>query len=78
MNPRVETLREASYYRFEDGRTLWTATRLDLEVELLVDDPDLVLYADPINTMRQVGIALVDHTGTMRANTRRDRRSLDE
>lgn len=58
----------------EDGQVYWRAEHLDLTVDLVLDHPDQTLWADPISTMREVGIALVDETRTMRANTRRDRR----
>lgn len=71
---RTESLREAESVHLEDGRVWWFAEHLDLTVDLVLDFPDQTLWADPISTMREVGIALVDETRTMVANTRRDRR----
>jgi hypothetical protein len=51
----------------------WSATAYGVTVTFTTTDPDLTLYASPIYNMRQVGIALVDETGTMRVNNRRDR-----
>lgn len=78
MNDRVERLDQAESWILEDGRVWWVSDRLDLTVDLVTEDQGLTLWADPINTMREVGIALVDHTGTMRSNTRRDRRHTHE
>lgn len=52
----------------------WIATAYGVSVTYTTSDLELVLYADPISTMREVGIALVDETRTMRANQRRDRK----
>lgn len=75
MNPRVEGLRQADYEDLDfPGGRMWYASHHDLRVTLITKDLDLVLWADPFGNMREVGIALVDESGTMRANTRRDRR----
>jgi hypothetical protein len=52
----------------------WTASAWGLTVTYTTDNLDLVLFADPIENMRQVGIALVDESRIMRVNRRRDRK----
>lgn len=54
-------------------RRTWSATAHGVTVYHTTEDLDLTLYASPIYNMREVGIALVDETGTMRVNKRRDR-----
>lgn len=71
-------LEQANYMNYGDGhgkiiKTVWSATAYGVVVTLTTTDPDLTLYASPIYNMREVGIALVDETGTMRVNKRRDR-----
>lgn len=72
-------LEPAEYNIFTHGqgkyiKTVWYAEANGLRVEYVTTDPDLKLWIDHILTMREVGIALVDETRTMRANSRRDRR----
>ena len=55
-------------------KVVWTATAFDVTVSVTTNDQDLTLYAQPIHTMREVGVALVDESGNMQANRRRDRK----
>lgn len=52
----------------------WYAEAYGVTVTYTTEDLHLELYRDVICNMREVGVALVDETGTMRANNRRDRK----
>jgi len=55
-------------------KKIWTASAWGLTISYTTSNLDLVLFADPIENMREVGIALVDESRVMRANKRRDRK----
>lgn len=51
----------------------WTAEAHGVRLEYVSYDPDAEYWVSPIWTMREKGVALVDKSGAMVKNVRRDR-----
>lgn len=74
MNPVEEGLRPAGVvFNPETEEYTWSGVAHGVRAEFSSVDGSLQLFVSPIYTMREQGVALVDQSGTMRVNVRRDR-----
>lgn len=67
------TVLEFAEVRGDSGYNLWTAEANGCKVSLVTSDLEALFYVSPIWNMRQQGVSLVDSSGQMVANERRDR-----
>lgn len=74
MNPKEDGLRPASVqFNPETEEYTWSGEAYGVRAYFTNVDETLEIFVCPIYTMREQGVALVDQTGTMRVNVRRDR-----
>jgi hypothetical protein len=74
MNPKEEGLRSAGVrFNPETEEYTWSGEAHGVRAYFTSADETLEIFISPIFTMREKGVALVDQTGTMRVNRRRDR-----
>ena len=69
----VNTLAKAHREYSTEHGTKWVGLAHGVQVSYVSLDPTAEFWVSPIWTMREKGVALVDSSGQMVANNRRDR-----